>query len=63
MDVYEGIIREPMLANDISETTDVAAQHSALLRQFDVIVAREHTPTHINDWEIISPKTTAKVAN
>lgn len=45
------------LANDVSETTNVAAQHPELIRQFDAIVAREHTPTHINEWEIISPKT------
>ncbi|WP_083422202.1 arylsulfatase [Arsenicibacter rosenii] len=44
------------LSNDVSETTNVAAQHPDLLRQFDAIVAREHTPTHINEWELISPK-------
>lgn len=51
------------LSHDVSETQNVAAQHSDLLRQFDTIVAREHTPTHINDWEIISPKTAAKTTN
>lgn len=44
------------LAKDVSETTNIAAQHPDLIRQFDAILAREHTPTHINEWEIISPK-------
>ncbi|WP_461091992.1 arylsulfatase [Spirosoma gilvum] len=44
------------LSRDGSETTNIAAQHPDLLRQFDAIVAREHRPTHVNEWEIINPK-------
>lgn len=47
------------LGNDISESTNLAAQHPELLRQFDAIVAREHRPTHVNEWEIVNPKTVA----
>ncbi|RAJ97944.1 arylsulfatase A-like enzyme [Larkinella arboricola] len=46
------------LSKDESETTNLAASHPGLLQQFDAIVAREHVPAHINDWEIINPKTT-----
>lgn len=45
------------LSRDESETTNLAAQHPDLLKQFDAIVAREHVPTHLNEWEIINPKT------
>ncbi len=44
------------LSKDENETTNVAAQHPNLTRQFDAVVEREHTPSHINEWEIISPK-------
>ncbi|WP_240163881.1 arylsulfatase [Spirosoma taeanense] len=51
------------LDKDVGETSNVAAQHPDLIRQADAIVAREHTPAHINDWEIINPKTAPKAAN
>ncbi|UFH54267.1 arylsulfatase [Spirosoma sp. KNUC1025] len=51
------------LASDGREANNVAAQHPDLLRQCDAIVAREHVPTHINDWEIVSPKTPIKPTN
>ncbi|MEZ4902999.1 MAG: arylsulfatase [Spirosomataceae bacterium] len=44
------------LSKDESETTNVAAQHPDLLRQFDAIVQREHTPSHIKEWEFVAPK-------
>ncbi|MBD2756809.1 arylsulfatase [Spirosoma validum] len=47
------------LSNDEGETTNVAAQHPDLITQFDAIVAREHIPAHINEWEIIAPKLAA----
>jgi arylsulfatase A-like enzyme len=47
------------LSRDVTETTDVAAQHPELARQFDAIVAREHVPSHILDWEIVNPKQTS----
>lgn len=44
------------LSKDESETTNVAAQHPELLRQFDAIVQREHVPSHLKEWEFVSPK-------
>ncbi|MCX6214528.1 arylsulfatase [Spirosoma sp.] len=44
------------LNKDVSETTNLAAQHPDIIRQANAIVAREHVPTHINEWEIINPK-------
>lgn len=51
------------LAQDVRERTNIAAQHPELIRQFDAIVAREHRPTHINEWEIVTPKVTVMAAN
>jgi arylsulfatase A-like enzyme len=47
------------LSRDVTETTDVAAQHPELAKQFDAVVAREHVPSHILDWEIVNPKQTS----
>ncbi|MCP1385233.1 arylsulfatase [Runella salmonicolor] len=44
------------LSKDQSEITNVAAQHPELLRQFDAIVQREHVPSHLKEWEFVSPK-------
>ncbi len=44
------------LSKDESETTNVAAQHPELVRQFDEIVEREHVPSHLKEWEFVSPK-------
>lgn len=44
------------LSKDESETTNVAAQHPELIREFDEIVEREHVPSHIKEWEFVSPK-------
>nr|WP_227687065.1 arylsulfatase [Spirosoma arboris] len=51
------------LGKDVSERTNLATQHPDLLRQFDAIVAREHMPTHVNEWEIVSPKTAVAATN
>ncbi len=44
------------LEKDESETTSVAGWHPDLIRQFDAIVQREHTPSHLNERGIIYPK-------
>lgn len=44
------------LKKDESETTNVATQHPDLLRQFDAILLREHVPSHLKEWEFVSPK-------
>lgn len=44
------------LSKDESETTNVAAQHPELVREFDEIVEREHVPSHLKEWEFVSPK-------
>jgi arylsulfatase A-like enzyme len=44
------------LGEDPRETNDLAQQHAELLHEFDRIVAREHQPAHILDWEIIDNK-------
>ncbi|QDK77861.1 arylsulfatase [Spirosoma sp. KCTC 42546] len=45
------------LGGDVSERTNLAAQHPDLIQQVNAIVAREHRPTHVNEWEIVTPKT------
>jgi len=44
------------LGNDPEEANDVAHDHADILSKFDHIVAREHQPAHILDWEIIDKK-------
>ncbi|MCL4637597.1 MULTISPECIES: arylsulfatase [Olivibacter] len=44
------------LGEDPRETNDLAQQHAELLHEFDRIVAREHQPAHILDWEIVDNK-------
>lgn len=44
------------LSKDESETTNLAPQHPELVREFDEIVEREHVPSHIKEWEFVSPK-------
>ena len=48
------------LAADVNETTDVAAQHPALVKQMEVILKREHQSSHIRDWEFVDPKFSVK---
>lgn len=44
------------LRTDRAETTDLAAEHPALVKQFDEIVKKEHLCPHIRDWEFVDPK-------
>lgn len=44
------------LKTDIGETSDVAAQHPDLARQFEDILKKEHQFAHIKDWEFVNPK-------
>ncbi|RPE08496.1 N-acetylgalactosamine-6-sulfatase [Chitinophaga lutea] len=48
------------LAADPAEEKNIAAQHPALLQQFDAIVKKEHRPAHIREWEFLEPKVAAK---
>lgn len=48
------------LSADPNEEKNVAAQHPALLRQFDGIVKKEHRPAHIKEWEFLDSKLTVK---
>ena len=48
------------LAADPAEENNLAAQHPALLRQFDDIVKKEHRPAHIKEWEFLDPKVAVK---
>lgn len=44
------------LEKDISETLNVAVQYPDVLKQLDAIVKREHTPSHLNEWEFLDSK-------
>jgi arylsulfatase A len=44
------------LEYDPSESKDLAASHPELITQFDMIVKKEHSCSHIRDWEFIDPK-------
>lgn len=44
------------LSTDRNETTDMAAQHPEVMRQFETIVKKEHQQAHIREWEFIDPK-------
>ena len=44
------------LLSDVNETNDVAAQHPDLVKKLEVILKKEHQPSHIMDWEFIDPK-------
>jgi arylsulfatase A len=44
------------LANDPSESHDIAKNHPEILKQMDEIVKNQHRPSHIKDWEFIDPK-------
>ena len=44
------------LSKDESETIDLALQHPELLRRFDAILQREHVPSHLKEWEFVTPK-------
>jgi arylsulfatase A-like enzyme len=44
------------LEKDRNETSDIAPEHTDLIKQFDEIIIKEHQPAHIRDWEFIDPK-------
>lgn len=44
------------LANDLSESHDIAKNHPEILKQMDEIVKNQHRPSHIKEWEFIDPK-------
>lgn len=47
------------LKTDRNETTDLAAQHPELVKQFDAIVKKEHRMATIREWEFVDPKFSA----
>jgi arylsulfatase A-like enzyme len=48
------------LRSDRNETTDMAAQHPELVRQFDATMRKEHQHVHVQEWEFIDPKFESK---
>lgn len=44
------------LAEDPSESRDLATQHPEIIREFDRIMAREHSHPLIRDWEVVDPR-------
>lgn len=43
------------LKTDRNETTDLAAKHPGILRQFDDIVKKEHQETEVTAWQFVMP--------
>jgi arylsulfatase A-like enzyme len=41
------------LKTDRNETTDLSAQHPALLKKFDAIVKKEHKDPHVKQWQFV----------
>jgi arylsulfatase A len=48
------------ILTDEKETIDVASQYSELVQKFEEILKKEHQPSHLREWEFISPKTSGK---
>jgi arylsulfatase A len=48
------------LGTDVNETTNVAASHPDLAKQFEAILKANHQPSHIKDWEFVDPKFSVK---
>ncbi|MFN8252791.1 MAG: arylsulfatase [Ferruginibacter sp.] len=48
------------LATDEKETTDVSAQHPELVKRFEEILKQQHQPSHLREWEFVSPKFSAR---
>ena len=44
------------LKSDLNETEDIADKHPELIKQFEIIVKKEHQQAHIKDWEFVHPK-------
>jgi arylsulfatase A-like enzyme len=41
------------LSRDVGENLDVSRSHPDLVRQFDIILRKEHRPAHIREWNFI----------
>jgi arylsulfatase A len=41
---------------DEGETTDLSSEYPEMVRRFEVILQREHQPSHIREWEFVNPK-------
>ena len=48
------------ILTDEKETIEIASQHSELVQKFEEILKKEHQPSHLREWEFISPKTSGK---
>jgi hypothetical protein len=51
------------LDKDAGETTDISAQYPYIIKRFNEIVQREHTQSHIREWEFVKPKFDVKQIN
>ncbi len=48
------------LQTDRNETTDISEKYPDLIKQFELIVKKEHQQAHIQEWEFIQPKFDSK---
>ncbi len=48
------------LQTDRNETTDISDKYPDLIKQFELIVKKEHQQAHIQEWEFIQPKFDSK---
>ncbi len=48
------------LQTDRNETTDISDKYPDLIKQFELIVKKEHQQAHIQEWEFIQPKFNSK---
>jgi arylsulfatase A-like enzyme len=48
------------LQTDRNETTDISEKYPDLIKQFELIVKKEHQQAHIQEWEFIQPKFNSK---
>ncbi|MEI6586233.1 MAG: arylsulfatase [Sediminibacterium sp.] len=48
------------LQTDRNETTDISDKYPDLIKQFELIVKKEHQQAHIQEWEFIKPKFDSK---
>ena len=48
------------LQTDRNETTDVSDKYPDIIKQFELIVKKEHQQAHIQEWEFIQPKFDSK---
>ena len=48
------------LQTDRNETTDISDKYPDIIKQFELIVKKEHQQAHIQEWEFIQPKFDSK---